>query len=450
MTTPNTSLGGLFPGGVSTDVAAATAADALHQAAAARESVAQPPAAASDPAPLATPQAEPAEPAAPSSAAPDQPAVLASARRRTLQVGNYVGFSTVEAVDLVRAAGLRPVPDRQETPDEANHGIVLGQHPEPGENASRGEQVVLYVGAPVLKRAGGIPVHPTSDRAAAPPSMPAVPPAVSATPLVASPPGADVDIARDPEPKFEPAPHPAPDPPATGGAAAPGVVVDDADTQDDVAVGDVQPEADDGEPHVTPERRARHIVASGCTPGATAAAIPVAREQPQRRWRRPWGRHLAVGALITVIVACIAIGTVSGGGRSERATGSAAPVTVTVQAPAAAAQAQAAKDKRHRAAARQPARTTPQRRRQAHAQHRRETPTKAARKPKKTDPATRPAVAAPATVARSRSSAPAATSAPPRPAAADAAPAPTPSAPMPSTPRASSALAGAPAFENGQ
>jgi serine/threonine-protein kinase len=76
--------------------------------------------------------------------------VVARAKKQS-KVPNVVGRERREAVEAIRAAGLSPVVEEEETENEEEIGRVLEQLPTPGEEVEPGSEVTLIVG----KRAQG-------------------------------------------------------------------------------------------------------------------------------------------------------------------------------------------------------------------------------------------------------------------------------------------------------
>jgi hypothetical protein len=70
------------------------------------------------------------------------------ASRRSLTVDDYCGMTAAAAVEAARAAGLRPAPERIQTEEAAQHGLVVAHEPAPGDPATRGTIVSLYVATP--------------------------------------------------------------------------------------------------------------------------------------------------------------------------------------------------------------------------------------------------------------------------------------------------------------
>lgn len=78
--------------------------------------------------------------------------VVAKAKKQA-KVPNVVGDERREAVEAIRAAGLTPVVDEEETENEAEIGRVLEQLPGSGERVEPGSEVTIIVG----KRAAAVP-----------------------------------------------------------------------------------------------------------------------------------------------------------------------------------------------------------------------------------------------------------------------------------------------------
>jgi eukaryotic-like serine/threonine-protein kinase len=79
--------------------------------------------------------------------------VVAKAKKQT-KVPNVVGEGRREAVEAIRAAGLTPVVEEEETADEAEIGLVIEQLPGSGEQVEPGSEVTLIVGKRALLEEG--------------------------------------------------------------------------------------------------------------------------------------------------------------------------------------------------------------------------------------------------------------------------------------------------------
>jgi serine/threonine protein kinase len=79
--------------------------------------------------------------------------VVARAKKQT-KVPNVVGAERREAVEAIRAAGLTPVVEEEETPNEEEIGLVVEQLPGPGETVEPGSEVTLVVGKRALLEEG--------------------------------------------------------------------------------------------------------------------------------------------------------------------------------------------------------------------------------------------------------------------------------------------------------
>jgi hypothetical protein len=73
--------------------------------------------------------------------------------RREVTLDDYTGHTAAGAVELARAAGLRPAPERVEVLEAESYGLVVAQDPKAGSSATRGAIVSLYVGAPASQLA---------------------------------------------------------------------------------------------------------------------------------------------------------------------------------------------------------------------------------------------------------------------------------------------------------
>ncbi|MBS1679969.1 MAG: PASTA domain-containing protein [Actinobacteria bacterium] len=81
--------------------------------------------------------------------------IVVSSGRETKRMPGVVGLERREAVEEVRAAGLTPVVEEEETRNEAKIGVVLRQSPHGGTQLTPGSEVTLIVG----KRAAPTPVE---------------------------------------------------------------------------------------------------------------------------------------------------------------------------------------------------------------------------------------------------------------------------------------------------
>jgi serine/threonine-protein kinase len=79
--------------------------------------------------------------------------IVISSGRETKRMPGVVGFERREAVEEVRAAGLSPVVEEEETLNEAKIGLVTRQSPHGGTELTPGSEVTLIVG----KRAAVVP-----------------------------------------------------------------------------------------------------------------------------------------------------------------------------------------------------------------------------------------------------------------------------------------------------
>ncbi len=80
-------------------------------------------------------------------------AIVVSSGREKKKMPGVVGRERREAVEAVRAAGLTPVVEEEETRNEAKIGIVIRQSPHGGTELTPGSEVTLIVG----KRAAVVP-----------------------------------------------------------------------------------------------------------------------------------------------------------------------------------------------------------------------------------------------------------------------------------------------------
>jgi hypothetical protein len=67
-------------------------------------------------------------------------------RRRSAALADYVGLPAAEAIEAARGAGLRPAPERVESGEPGQHGLVVAQEPVAGSPAPRDRIVVLSIG----------------------------------------------------------------------------------------------------------------------------------------------------------------------------------------------------------------------------------------------------------------------------------------------------------------
>ncbi|HTR75647.1 MAG TPA: PASTA domain-containing protein [Solirubrobacterales bacterium] len=79
--------------------------------------------------------------------------IVVAAAVSKIKVPGVVGFERREAVEEVRARGLTPKVEEEETANEAKIGLVIAQSPHGGEEVLEGDEVILLVG----KRAQGAP-----------------------------------------------------------------------------------------------------------------------------------------------------------------------------------------------------------------------------------------------------------------------------------------------------
>jgi serine/threonine-protein kinase len=82
--------------------------------------------------------------------------IVISSGRETKKMPGVVGAERREAVEAVRAAGLSPVVEEEETRNEAKIGLVTRQSPHGGTELAPGSEVTLIVG----KRAKAVPEEP--------------------------------------------------------------------------------------------------------------------------------------------------------------------------------------------------------------------------------------------------------------------------------------------------
>jgi len=79
--------------------------------------------------------------------------IVVSSGRETVRMPGVVGLERREAVEEVRAAGLSPVVEEEETRNEAKIGVVTRQSPHGGTELTPGSEVTLIVG----KRSAVVP-----------------------------------------------------------------------------------------------------------------------------------------------------------------------------------------------------------------------------------------------------------------------------------------------------
>jgi serine/threonine-protein kinase len=85
--------------------------------------------------------------------------IVVSSGRETKKMPGVVSLERREAVETVRAAGLTPVVEEEETRNEAKIGIVIRQSPHGGTELAPGTEVTLIVG----KRAAAVPEEPEGE-----------------------------------------------------------------------------------------------------------------------------------------------------------------------------------------------------------------------------------------------------------------------------------------------
>jgi serine/threonine-protein kinase len=88
--------------------------------------------------------------------------IVVSSGRETKKMPGVVGFERREAVETVRAAGLTPVVQEEETRNEEKIGLVTRQAPTGGTELTPGTEVTLIVG----KRAAVVPEELTEEEGA--------------------------------------------------------------------------------------------------------------------------------------------------------------------------------------------------------------------------------------------------------------------------------------------
>jgi serine/threonine-protein kinase len=76
--------------------------------------------------------------------------IVVSKAEETATVPSAIGELRPEAVEAVRAAGLKPVVQEEETETEAKIGRVIDQFPPPGSSLKPGSSVTLIVGKRAL------------------------------------------------------------------------------------------------------------------------------------------------------------------------------------------------------------------------------------------------------------------------------------------------------------
>lgn len=76
--------------------------------------------------------------------------IVVSSGEAESEVPNVIGKERREAVEAVRAAGLVPVVEEEETPVEGQIGRVVDQFPPPGQELKQGGEVTLVVGKRAL------------------------------------------------------------------------------------------------------------------------------------------------------------------------------------------------------------------------------------------------------------------------------------------------------------
>jgi serine/threonine-protein kinase len=86
--------------------------------------------------------------------------IVVSSGREAKKMPGVVGLQRREAVEEVRAAGLTPVVEEEETRNEAKIGLVTRQSPRGGTELTPGSEVTLIVGkraaAPPAEEAEGL------------------------------------------------------------------------------------------------------------------------------------------------------------------------------------------------------------------------------------------------------------------------------------------------------
>ncbi|MGH2940181.1 MAG: protein kinase domain-containing protein [Solirubrobacterales bacterium] len=87
--------------------------------------------------------------------------IVVSSGRETKKMPGVVGLERREAVEEVRAAGLSPVVEEEETRNEAKIGVVTRQSPHGGTELTPGSEVTLIVG----KRAAVVPEEEEPEEA---------------------------------------------------------------------------------------------------------------------------------------------------------------------------------------------------------------------------------------------------------------------------------------------
>jgi beta-lactam-binding protein with PASTA domain len=85
--------------------------------------------------------------------------IVVSSGRETRKMPGVVSEERREAVETVRAAGLTPVVEEEETRNEEKIGLVLRQSPSGGTELAPGSEVTLIVGT----RAKAVPEEPQEE-----------------------------------------------------------------------------------------------------------------------------------------------------------------------------------------------------------------------------------------------------------------------------------------------
>jgi eukaryotic-like serine/threonine-protein kinase len=75
-------------------------------------------------------------------------------KEEVIQVPNVIGQERRQAVEAIRAAGLQPVVEEEETEVQGQIGRVIDQFPPPGEELEPGATVTITVGRPTAFEAG--------------------------------------------------------------------------------------------------------------------------------------------------------------------------------------------------------------------------------------------------------------------------------------------------------
>jgi eukaryotic-like serine/threonine-protein kinase len=76
--------------------------------------------------------------------------VSSGEEEETAEVPNVIGNERREAVEAIRAAGLTPAVEEEETEVQGQIGRVLDQFPPPGRELEPGTTVTITVGRPVV------------------------------------------------------------------------------------------------------------------------------------------------------------------------------------------------------------------------------------------------------------------------------------------------------------